>query len=76
MLDGLDPKQNREIPPLDYDIVRMIKRKWPELNIILNGGILSPYEGKKKYQNLKELNLMALCWGELFKRILLSHRCR
>ena len=61
MLNGLDPKQNREIPPLDYDIVRMIKRKWPELNIILNGGILSPYEGKKKYQNLKELNLMALC---------------
>ena len=41
MLEGLDPKQNREIPPLDYDIVRMIKRKWPELNIVLNGGLLN-----------------------------------
>ena len=35
MLEGLDPKQNREIPPLDYDMVRMIKRKWPDLNLSL-----------------------------------------
>lgn len=63
MLDGLDPKQNREIPPLDYDIVRMIKRKWPELNIILNGGILSPYEGKKEISKSKGIELDGIMLG-------------
>ena len=41
ILDGLDPKKNREIPPLDYEIVRLLKRKWPDLRIILNGGLNS-----------------------------------
>lgn len=38
-LSGLSPKQNREIPPLQYEIVRQIKKDFPELTIILNGGI-------------------------------------
>jgi tRNA-dihydrouridine synthase A len=38
-LDGLSPKQNREIPPLDYDRVYRLKASRPELTIILNGGI-------------------------------------
>lgn len=38
-LSGLSPKENREIPPLRYDIVRQIKNDFPELTIILNGGI-------------------------------------
>jgi tRNA-dihydrouridine synthase A len=38
-LQGLSPKQNREIPPLRYDIVRQIKRDFPHLTIIINGGI-------------------------------------
>ncbi len=38
-LSGLSPKQNREVPPLDYERVREIKAKYPELRIILNGGI-------------------------------------
>ena len=63
ILNGLDPKQNREIPPLDYDIVRMIKRKWPELNIILNGGILSPYEGKKEISKSKGIKLDGVMLG-------------
>ena len=48
ILNGLDPKKNREIPPLDYDLVRLIKRKWPELNLVLNGGINSIEQGKKE----------------------------
>ena len=48
ILNGLDPKKNREIPPLDYDLVRLIKRKWPELNVVLNGGINSIEEAKKE----------------------------
>ncbi|MBT4910404.1 MAG: tRNA dihydrouridine(20/20a) synthase DusA, partial [Alphaproteobacteria bacterium] len=57
MLDGLDPKQNREIPPLDYDMVRMIKRKWPELNIVLNGGLLTPYSAKTEISASKGVAL-------------------
>jgi tRNA-dihydrouridine synthase A len=57
MLDGLDPKQNREIPPLDYDIVRMIKRRWPYLNIILNGGLLNPYSAKNEISASKGVEL-------------------
>ena len=39
LLKGLSPKENREIPPLDYDIVAELKRVRPDLEIILNGGI-------------------------------------
>jgi tRNA-dihydrouridine synthase A len=38
-LNGLSPKENREIPPLRYDVAEAIKRDFPELRIILNGGI-------------------------------------
>lgn len=38
-LKGLSPKQNREVPLLRYDVVRQVKQDFPELNIILNGGI-------------------------------------
>jgi tRNA-dihydrouridine synthase A len=38
-LKGLSPKENRDIPPLDYDIVRRLKRSRPELTIVVNGGI-------------------------------------
>jgi tRNA-dihydrouridine synthase A len=38
-LKGLSPKENREIPPLDYEIVAELKRTRPDLEIILNGGI-------------------------------------
>ena len=39
LLKGLSPKENREIPPLDYEIVAELKQMWPQLEIILNGGI-------------------------------------
>ena len=38
-LDGLSPRENRDIPPLDYDRVYRLKRAWPKLNISINGGI-------------------------------------
>jgi tRNA-dihydrouridine synthase A len=40
-LEGLSPKQNRDVPPLDYDIVRRLKAARPDLEIILNGGLES-----------------------------------
>lgn len=40
-LKGLSPKENREIPPLDYGLVKALKQARPDLTIILNGGITS-----------------------------------
>jgi tRNA-dihydrouridine synthase A len=38
-LKGLSPKENREVPPLRYDLVHRLKRDFPQLTICLNGGI-------------------------------------
>ncbi|MDP1632769.1 MAG: tRNA dihydrouridine(20/20a) synthase DusA [Caulobacter sp.] len=40
-LKGLSPKENRDIPPLDYPLVYRLKRERPELTIVLNGGVAS-----------------------------------
>ena len=39
ILKGLSPKENREIPPLKYDFAYQLKRDFPDLEIILNGGV-------------------------------------
>jgi tRNA-dihydrouridine synthase A len=41
VLKGLSPKENREIPPLKYDHVYRLKRDFPQLEIVINGGIVS-----------------------------------
>ena len=38
-LEGLSPKENREVPPLDYARVYRLKRAHPHLTIVINGGI-------------------------------------
>ncbi|CAM3650159.1 tRNA dihydrouridine(20/20a) synthase DusA [Deinococcus frigens] len=40
-LSGLSPKENREIPPLRHDVVRQLKADFPELTVVLNGGLLT-----------------------------------
>jgi tRNA-dihydrouridine synthase A len=39
ILSGLSPKQNREIPPLRYDLAARLKQDFPQLELVLNGGI-------------------------------------
>lgn len=39
ILDGLSPKDNRNIPPLNYERVYELKRDFPELNVVINGGL-------------------------------------
>ena len=38
-LEGLSPKENRDVPPLDYELVYRVKRERPNLTILVNGGI-------------------------------------
>ena len=40
-LKGLSPKENREVPPLRYDVVRRLKADFPDLTLVLNGGLRS-----------------------------------
>lgn len=64
ILEGLSPKENREIPPLNYERVYHLKQAFPELEIIINGGIKTEAEiskhlahvdgvmvGREAYQN-------------------------
>ena len=39
ILGGLSPKENREIPPLRYEVVRRLHREFPSLTFVLNGGV-------------------------------------
>lgn len=39
ILEGLSPKENREIPPLRYEVVHRLKQDFPDLEIVLNGGL-------------------------------------
>jgi tRNA-dihydrouridine synthase A len=38
-LQGISPKENRELPPLRYELVHQLKREFPHLTIVLNGGV-------------------------------------
>jgi len=38
-LEGLSPKENRDVPPLDYGLVYRVKQEHPKLKIVINGGI-------------------------------------
>ena len=38
-LEGISPKENRELPPLRYELVHRLKREFPALTIVLNGGV-------------------------------------
>jgi tRNA-dihydrouridine synthase A len=46
-LNGLSPKENRDIPPLDYDRVYRLKAAMPDVPIIINGGITSVAEARQ-----------------------------
>ena len=46
-LNGLSPKENRDIPPLDYDRVYRLKAAMPDVPIIINGGIADIAEAKR-----------------------------
>ncbi|MDF3031981.1 MAG: tRNA dihydrouridine(20/20a) synthase DusA [Moraxellaceae bacterium] len=52
LLQGLSPKENREIPPLRYDDVYRVKQAFPHLEIHLNGGVKTVAEIERHWQNV------------------------
>jgi tRNA-dihydrouridine synthase A len=51
-LQGLSPKQNRDVPPLNYAMVQKLKAEYPELEIIINGGIKTLQAGLEQVDML------------------------
>lgn len=79
ILKGLSPKQNREVPPLRYDMAAQLKQAFPTISFILNGGINSMVEasnhlqifdgvmvGRAAYHNVFE-------WSEVDQQLFGSH---
>jgi tRNA-dihydrouridine synthase A len=66
-LEGLDPKQNRTIPPLQHDRVIALKERRPELTIELNGGLDTPSDC---------LNALRHCDGAMVGRAAYAHPLR
>jgi tRNA-dihydrouridine synthase A len=52
-LQGLSPKENREVPPLRYELVYRLKREFPDLTIAINGGITT---GEQVAAQLQEID--------------------
>lgn len=77
-LSGLSPKENREVPPLDYPRVYQLKRDFPELTLAINGGVKTLEEAKQHLQHLDGVmmgreayqnpGILARVDGELFGR--------
>ena len=51
-LKGLSPKENREVPPLNYQMAYQLKKDFPDLTIVINGGITSNAQITEQYQQL------------------------
>ncbi len=63
-LQGLSPKENREIPPLDYERVFRLKRSHPALPIVLNGGIADLAQGASYLDKLDGLMMGRAAYRE------------
>lgn len=63
LLKGLSPKQNRSMPPLNYDFVYRIKQQYPEMKIVVNGGINTINEVEEHLQQVDGVMLGRAIWN-------------
>ena len=68
-LKGLSPKENRTVPPLDYDRVYQLKQDYPDLSIIINGGINTLSEAKEHLNKVDGVMVGRQAYHDLFKFI-------
>ena len=73
-LNGLSPKENRDIPPLDYDRVYRLKAAMPDVPVIINGGIGSIAEAKRHLDHVDGVMLGRAAYQEPWR--LLDGRSR
>jgi tRNA-dihydrouridine synthase A len=63
-LKGLSPKENREIPPLDYPLVWRLKRERPDLTVVINGGVASLDEAEAHVEQVDGVMLGRAAYHE------------
>jgi tRNA-dihydrouridine synthase A len=68
-LQGLSPKENRDIPPLDYDRVYRLKAALPHVPIIINGGIASIAEAKQHLAHVDGVMLGRAAYQETWRLV-------
>jgi tRNA-dihydrouridine synthase A len=56
-LQGLSPKQNREVPPLRYSVVRQLAADFPQLRFVLNGGLAGNQQALEQLESLQKEEL-------------------
>nr|WP_063674558.1 tRNA dihydrouridine(20/20a) synthase DusA [Dyella thiooxydans] len=65
-LQGLSPKENREIPPLDYDRVYRLKREFAGLTVVINGGITTVAQVREHLQSVDGVMLGRAAYHDPF----------
>lgn len=73
-LSGLSPKENREIPPLRYDIVYQLKKDFPHLQFTLNGGVKTLEEIEQHLQKINGVMLGRQIYHEPYLLHQIAHR--
>ena len=63
-LAGLSPKENRDVPPLDYDRVYRLKRAWPDRAVAINGGIVTIADASAQLGHLDGVMIGRAAYGE------------
>jgi tRNA-dihydrouridine synthase A len=71
-LNGLSPRENRDIPPLDYDRVYRLRRALPDVPIIINGGIASVAEAKHHLAHVDGVMLGRAAYQEPWRLLLVD----
>lgn len=61
-LQGLSPKENREIPPLRYDVAYQLKQDFPHLHITVNGGIATSEQIREHWQHVDAVMVGREAW--------------
>jgi tRNA-dihydrouridine synthase A len=66
-LEGLSPKENREVPPLNYERVYRLKREFPALTIVINGGVATVAEVREHLRHVDGVMLGRTAYHEPYR---------
>jgi tRNA-dihydrouridine synthase A len=72
-LSGLSPKENRDLPPLDYDRVYRLKRAMPAVPVVINGGIASLDESEAHLRHVDGVMLGRAAYQEPWRLLKVDH---
>lgn len=72
-LQGLSPKENREVPPLNYERVYRLKREHPKLTVVINGGISSVADVREHLRHVDGVMLGRTAYHEPYRLAELEH---